>query len=78
MSKRISEPRRQAILDELRRGDTYLRIARRHDTTKQAVALIAAKHGLNRRRRLEPCDDAVASANDGTEIPDPTLPDELM
>jgi hypothetical protein len=51
MPKPLSEPHIKAILDELRRGEDHARIARRHGATKQAVSLIAIKHGLRRYRR---------------------------
>ena len=51
MPKPLSDPHIKAILDELRRGESYARIARRHGTTKQAVSLIAIKNGLRRYRR---------------------------
>ena len=39
----------EAVVRELKAGETYAAIARRHNTSKQNVSLIAKKHGLSRR-----------------------------
>lgn len=46
---RLSREHLSAIIAELSRGDSYEVIARRHDTTKQNISLIARKNGLGRR-----------------------------
>lgn len=51
--RQLSEAHREAVVRELQAGDTYAVIARRHNTSKQNVSLIAKKHGLSRRGRSD-------------------------